>query len=92
VEVGFLLWNSKERERSRLLGVKMAAFLQKNRSIDAQMRLLVPKRVTEDDKLVDYGAFLLDRFLNVLESLHGKELKETVHEIRFLLLLDCLRS
>lgn len=58
----------------------MAAFLQKNWSIDAQMRLLVPKKVSEDDKLVDYGGFLLDRFLKVLESLHGKEVKETVRE------------
>jgi len=56
----------------------MAAFLQKNWSIDAQMRLLVPKKVSEDDKLVDYGGFLLDRFLKVLENLHGKDLKETV--------------
>ena len=54
------------------------AYLQKFKSIDAQMRLLVPKRVSEDDKLVDYGAFLLDRFLNILEDLHGKELRDTV--------------
>lgn len=57
-----------------------AAFLQKNWSIDAQMRLLVPKKVSEDDKLVDYGVVLQDRFLKVLESLHGKELKETVRD------------
>lgn len=60
------------------------AFLQKNKSIDAQMRLLVPKRVTEDDKLVDYGALLLDRFLDILQSLHGSELKETVHFVQTL--------
>lgn len=54
------------------------AFLQNIASIDAQMRLLVPKRVSDDDKLIEYDALLLDRFLDILEDLHGKELKETV--------------
>jgi phosphoenolpyruvate carboxylase len=54
------------------------AYLRKITSIDAQMRLLVPKRVSEDDKLIDYGALLLERFLDILQSLHGKELRETV--------------
>ncbi len=54
------------------------ASLQKIASIDAQMRLLVPKRVSADDKLIEYDALLLDRFLDVLEDLHGKEIKETV--------------
>lgn len=53
--------------------------LQKMASIDAQMRLLVPKRVSEDDKLIEYDALLLDRFLDVLEDLHGKELKDKVN-------------
>lgn len=52
--------------------------LQKMASIDAQMRLLVPKRVSDDDKLIEYDALLLDRFLDILEELHGKELKDTV--------------
>lgn len=52
--------------------------LQKMASIDAQMRLLVPKRVSEDDKLIEYDALLLDRFLDILEELHGKELKDKV--------------
>lgn len=56
------------------------AFLQKIASIDAQMRLLVPKRVSDDDKLIEYDALLLDRFLDIVEDLHGKELKETVHQ------------
>lgn len=54
------------------------ATLQKMASIDAQMRLLVPKRVSPDDKLIEYDALLLDRFLDILEDLHGKELKDTV--------------
>ncbi|KAG0575701.1 hypothetical protein KC19_5G024900 [Ceratodon purpureus] len=56
------------------------AFLQKIASIDAQMRLLVPKRVSDDDKLIEYDALLLDRFLDIVEDLHGKELKETVQK------------
>jgi len=47
-------------------------------SIDAQLRLLVPGRVSEDDKLVEYDALLLDRFLDILQDLHGEDLKETV--------------
>jgi phosphoenolpyruvate carboxylase len=54
------------------------ATLQKMASIDAQMRLLVPKRVSPDDKLIEYDALLLDRFLDILEDLHGKELKDTI--------------
>lgn len=56
--------------------------LQKMASIDAQMRLLVPKRVSEDDKLIEYDALLLDRFLDVLEDLHGIELKDKVILLR----------
>lgn len=52
--------------------------LEKMASIDAQMRLLVPKKVSEDDKLVEYDALLLDRFLDILQDLHGSDLKETV--------------
>uniref|UniRef100_A0A7I4B735 phosphoenolpyruvate carboxylase n=1 Tax=Physcomitrium patens TaxID=3218 RepID=A0A7I4B735_PHYPA len=54
------------------------AYLQKIASIDAQMRLLVPKRVSDDDKLIEYDALLLDRFLDILQDLHGKEIKEAV--------------
>lgn len=61
------------------------AYLQKITSIDAQMRLLVPKRVSDDDKLIEYDALLLDRFLDVVEDLHGKEIKETVTRILQLL-------
>ncbi|KAG0558515.1 hypothetical protein M758_10G031500 [Ceratodon purpureus] len=55
--------------------------LQKMASIDAQMRLLVPKRVSEDDKLVEYDALLLDRFLDILQELHGKELKDKIQNL-----------
>lgn len=52
--------------------------VEKLASIDAQLRLLVPGKVSEDDKLVEYDALLLDRFLDVLQYLHGDEIKETV--------------
>ncbi|NP_001307823.1 phosphoenolpyruvate carboxylase isoform X1 [Solanum lycopersicum] len=54
--------------------------LEKFASIDAQMRLLVPTKVSEDDMLVEYDALLLDRFLDILEDLHGEGIKTTVQE------------
>lgn len=53
---------------------------QKMASFDAQMRLLVPRKVSEDDKLIEYDALLLDRFLDILQDLHGAEVKETVQK------------
>ncbi|GAA0150489.1 hypothetical protein LIER_09419 [Lithospermum erythrorhizon] len=52
--------------------------LQKMASIDAQLRALAPKKVSEDDKLVEYDALLLDRFLDILQDLHGEDIRETV--------------
>jgi len=52
--------------------------LEKMASIDAQLRLLAPSKVSEDDKLIEYDALLLDRFLDILQDLHGEDLKETV--------------
>lgn len=52
--------------------------LEKMASIDAQLRLLAPGKVSEDDKLVEYDALLLDRFLDILQDLHGEEIRETV--------------
>ncbi|KAL2936018.1 Phosphoenolpyruvate carboxylase 1 [Bienertia sinuspersici] len=52
--------------------------LEKLTSIDAQLRALAPGKVSEDDKLVEYDALLLDRFLDSLQSLHGEEIRETV--------------
>ncbi|XP_076921971.1 phosphoenolpyruvate carboxylase 1 [Bidens hawaiensis] len=52
--------------------------LEKLASIDAQWRLLVPGRVPEDDKLIEYDALLLDKFLDILQDLHGEDVKETV--------------
>ncbi|GMP52875.1 hypothetical protein CsSME_00018540 [Camellia sinensis var. sinensis] len=46
-------------------------------SIDAQLRLLAPGKVSEDDKFVEYDALLLDRFLDILQHLHGEEIRET---------------
>ncbi|KAF7822635.1 phosphoenolpyruvate carboxylase [Senna tora] len=55
--------------------------LEKMASIDAQLRQLVPAKVSEDDKLIEYDALLLDRFLDILQDLHGEDLKETVQEV-----------
>lgn len=69
-----LVWNMANRN------------LEKMASIDAQLRLLVPAKVSEDDKLVEYDALLLDRFLDILQDLHGEDLKETVSlNLEFLL-------
>lgn len=57
--------------------------LKKMGSIDAQLRLIAPAKVSEDDKLVEYDALLLDRFLDILQDLHGEEVREFV---RFLFL------
>lgn len=55
------------------------ASVEKHASIDAQLRLLAPRKVSEDDKLVEYDALLLDRFLDILQELHGEDLRETVN-------------
>ncbi|PQM41559.1 phosphoenolpyruvate carboxylase 2 [Prunus yedoensis var. nudiflora] len=54
--------------------------LEKMASIDAQLRLLAPGKVSEDDKLIEYDALLLDRFLDILQDLHGESLRETVQD------------
>ncbi|KAL3509139.1 hypothetical protein ACH5RR_028540 [Cinchona calisaya] len=54
--------------------------IEKMASIDAQLRLLAPGKVSEDDKLVEYDALLLDRFLDILQDLHGEEIRETVQD------------
>ncbi|CAA6665618.1 unnamed protein product [Spirodela intermedia] len=59
---------------------RSATNLEKMASIDAHLRLLVPGKVSEDDKLVEYDALLLDRFLDILQDLHGEDLRETVQE------------
>lgn len=61
-----------------LIGRMANRNVEKMASIDAQLRLLVPAKVSEDDKLVEYDALLLDRFLDILQDLHGEDLKETV--------------
>ncbi|KAL0443834.1 UNVERIFIED_CONTAM: Phosphoenolpyruvate carboxylase 1 [Sesamum latifolium] len=55
----------------------MSRKIEKMASIDAQLRLLAPGKVSEDDKLVEYDALLLDRFLDILQDLHGEEIRET---------------
>ncbi|KAF7833922.1 phosphoenolpyruvate carboxylase 2 [Senna tora] len=54
--------------------------IEKMASIDAQLRLLAPGKVSDDDKLVEYDALLLDRFLDILQDLHGEDIRETVQE------------
>lgn len=51
---------------------------ERHQSIDAQLRLLAPGKVSEDDKLVEYDALLVDRFLDILQDLHGPHLREFV--------------
>ncbi|KAK6157557.1 hypothetical protein DH2020_011805 [Rehmannia glutinosa] len=58
----------------------MSRKIVKMASIDAQLRLLAPGKVSEDDKLVEYDALLLDRFLDILQDLHGEEIRETVQD------------
>lgn len=53
--------------------------VEKLASIDAQLRLLAPAKVSEDDKLIEYDALLLDKFLDILQNLHGEDLRETVY-------------
>ncbi|AQK42524.1 Phosphoenolpyruvate carboxylase 3 [Zea mays] len=53
---------------------------EKHHSIDAQLHQLVPGKVSEDDKLIEYDALLVDRFLNILQDLHGPSLREFVQE------------
>ena len=60
---------------------------EKLASIDAQLRLLVPGKVSEDDKLIEYDALLLDKFLDILQDLHGEDLKETVRPFLYLHIL-----
>ena len=57
---------------------RSASNVEKMASIDAQLRLLAPAKVSEDDKLVEYDALLLDRFLDILQDLYGEEIRETV--------------
>jgi phosphoenolpyruvate carboxylase len=49
-------------------------------SIDAHLRLVAPEKVSEDDKLVEYDAVLGDRFLDILQDLHGYSIRELVQE------------
>jgi phosphoenolpyruvate carboxylase len=56
----------------------MTGKMERHQSIDAQLRLLAPGKVSEDDKLVEYDALLVDRFLDVLQGLHGSHLREFV--------------
>lgn len=59
--------------------------IEKMASIDAQLRLLAPRKVSDDDKLVEYDALLLDRFLDILQDLHGEDIRQTVMSILLLL-------
>ncbi|KMZ67961.1 Phosphoenolpyruvate carboxylase [Zostera marina] len=54
--------------------------LEKMASIDAQLRLLAPKKVSEDDKLVEFDTLMLDSFLNTVQDLHGSDTRERVQD------------
>ncbi|CAK8577114.1 unnamed protein product [Lathyrus sativus] len=54
--------------------------IEKMASIDAQLKLLAPGKVSDDDKLVEYDALLLDHFLDILQDLHGSDIRETVQD------------
>ena len=56
--------------------------MERHQSIDAQLRLLAPQKLSDDDKLVEYDALLLDRFLDILQDLHGPHLREFVRPDR----------
>jgi len=56
---------------------------ERHHSIDAQLRALAPGKVSEE--LIQYDALLVNRFLDILQDLHGDDLKEMVP----LLLLSC---
>ncbi|KAL6141200.1 hypothetical protein ACLB2K_059490 [Fragaria x ananassa] len=70
----------KQREAKREKATMASRNLEKMASIDAQLRLLAPGKVSEDDKLIEYDALLLDRFLDILQDLHGEDLRETVQD------------
>ncbi|PAN23802.1 hypothetical protein GQ55_4G120100 [Panicum hallii var. hallii] len=53
---------------------------ERHHSIDAQVRLLAPGKVSEDDKLVEYDVLLMDRFLDILQDLHGPGIREFVQD------------
>jgi phosphoenolpyruvate carboxylase len=79
--VWFVLQGGKKvKERGFLGRVEEMArnAVDKAMSIDAQLRLLAPKKLSDDDKLVEYDALLLDRFLDILQDLHGADIRETV--------------
>ncbi|KAL0362448.1 UNVERIFIED_CONTAM: Phosphoenolpyruvate carboxylase 1 [Sesamum calycinum] len=63
----------------------MSRKIEKMASIDAQLRLLAPGKVSEDDKLVEYDALLLDRFLDILQDLHGRKSEKRYKVLVFLM-------
>ena len=80
-------------ERKGLGETEMARnAVDKATSIDAQLRLLAPQKLSDDDKLVEYDALLLDRFLDILQDLHGEDIRETVHLLRLILSRDTICS
>ncbi|KAI3827465.1 hypothetical protein L1987_01541 [Smallanthus sonchifolius] len=38
------------------------------------------KMLIDDDKLIKYDALLLDKFLDILQDLHGEDMKETLFD------------
>ncbi|MCO5605338.1 hypothetical protein L7F22_059520 [Adiantum nelumboides] len=47
-------------------------------SMDEHMHKLVPCKVIEDGHVIEYDALLLDRFMDILQDLHGDDMREKV--------------
>ncbi|KAG2251407.1 hypothetical protein Bca52824_081543 [Brassica carinata] len=71
----------QRRKKKKEVGRHASWEAREDASMDVHLRQLVPGKVSEDDKLVEYDALLLDRFLDILQDLHGEDLRETVQEL-----------
>ena len=85
-----VIMDQNESSNNGTSGISNGRKLVSSKSLDAHMRQLVPDRVSEDDKLVEYDFLLLDRFLDVLQDLHGEDMKETVKSIHSSISLSTL--
>ncbi|WZZ65348.1 hypothetical protein YC2023_076718 [Brassica napus] len=72
---------SSAKSQSSEVGRHASWEAREDASMDVHLRQLVPGKVSEDDKLVEYDALLLDRFLDILQDLHGEDLRETVRSL-----------
>lgn len=59
-------WRGGAQILEKLVAEMVPNNLEKMASINGHMRFLVPGKVFEDNKLIEYDALLLDRFLDIL--------------------------